>query len=204
MPVEATQPGTEMNDTPEMLAPIIPKPTIHHGDCLPARKKASLSASRPENRETRHNTPNQTSRVEMRRMDIVDITPAKIRINWLSRHTENEKRWRSGHNRLHKFHDICSIIGVACDEIKTNILRLFFKPTETGAKRWQKRLGSSWYGEKTDGNKDNFYGNRGRKNSPYRRKEMKHKRRGLKWSLFFSLTSKITPQRVSAKDKSIA
>ena len=43
MPVVAAQPGTEMNDTPEMLAPIMPKPTIHQGDCRPARKKASLS-----------------------------------------------------------------------------------------------------------------------------------------------------------------
>ena len=42
MPVEAAQPGTEMNVTPDMLAPIMPKATIHQGDWRPARKKASL------------------------------------------------------------------------------------------------------------------------------------------------------------------
>ena len=42
MPVLAAQPGTEIKVTPEMLAPIMPKATIHQGDWRPARKKALL------------------------------------------------------------------------------------------------------------------------------------------------------------------
>ena len=42
MPVLAAHPGTEMKVTPDMLAPIMPNATIHHGDWRPARKKALL------------------------------------------------------------------------------------------------------------------------------------------------------------------
>lgn len=42
MPVEAAHPGTEINVTPEMLAPIMPNATIHQGDCRPALKNALL------------------------------------------------------------------------------------------------------------------------------------------------------------------
>ena len=44
MPVSATHPGTEIKETPEILAPIMPKPTIHHGELLLARKKVLFSA----------------------------------------------------------------------------------------------------------------------------------------------------------------
>ena len=39
----ATQPGTEMKDTPEMLAPIMPKATAPQGERRLPRKKAALS-----------------------------------------------------------------------------------------------------------------------------------------------------------------
>ena len=37
-----TMPGTEMNVTPDMLAPIMPNATIYHGDLRSPTKKASL------------------------------------------------------------------------------------------------------------------------------------------------------------------
>ena len=43
IPVEPTQPGTDMKVTPDNEAPIIPMDTTYHGDCLLPRKKASLS-----------------------------------------------------------------------------------------------------------------------------------------------------------------
>lgn len=46
MPVEDTHPGTEMKETPDMLAPIMPKPTIHQGEACRPRKNASLSGRR--------------------------------------------------------------------------------------------------------------------------------------------------------------
>lgn len=43
----ATQPGTEMNVTPEMLDPIIAKATTNHGDFRLPTKNPWLSAFRP-------------------------------------------------------------------------------------------------------------------------------------------------------------
>ena len=42
-----TAPGTEMNVTPEMLAPIIAIATIYHGDLRLPVKNPALSALRP-------------------------------------------------------------------------------------------------------------------------------------------------------------
>jgi hypothetical protein len=42
----ATQPGTEINVTPDKEAPIIPKATTNQGDCLLPIKKLLLSALR--------------------------------------------------------------------------------------------------------------------------------------------------------------
>ena len=44
---EPTQPGTEINVTPDNDAPIIPKATIYQGDLLLPRKKDSLFAFFP-------------------------------------------------------------------------------------------------------------------------------------------------------------
>ena len=53
MPVVPTQPGTETSDTPEMLAPIIPKATIPQWELWPARKKVSLLFVLPLRRDTK-------------------------------------------------------------------------------------------------------------------------------------------------------
>lgn len=42
MPFEPTTPGIDKKVTPEREAPIIPKATTYHGDCLFPLKKASL------------------------------------------------------------------------------------------------------------------------------------------------------------------
>jgi len=42
-----TIPGTEMNETPEMLAPTMPKATIYQGERRPAVKNVSLSVRLP-------------------------------------------------------------------------------------------------------------------------------------------------------------
>ena len=187
-----------------MLAPIMPKPTIHHGDCLPARKKVSLSVSRPESRETKYNTPNQPKRVARRRMDIVDITPAKIRIICLKRLAARPKGW----NRCSKWRgiclDICLNIGLMCDRIALIILMHFLQPTKKCRDRWQKRFAETQNKDLRSGNKDNLYRNRDRKNCLYCRKSLKHNKRGSQRGLFLFLTSKITTIRVAKKDKKMA
>ena len=52
MPELPTQPGTEISETPEMLAPIMPKATMPHGELRWPRKKLSLSSDCRRPRES--------------------------------------------------------------------------------------------------------------------------------------------------------
>ena len=49
-------PGTETNVTPDMLAPIMPKATIAHGELWRAMKKSLLSALRLVSRDSPSNS----------------------------------------------------------------------------------------------------------------------------------------------------
>jgi hypothetical protein len=49
--LDPTHPGTEINETPDNEAPIIPKATMYQGDFLFPRKKAAFPAFFPVKKE---------------------------------------------------------------------------------------------------------------------------------------------------------
>ena len=77
-------PGTETNVTPDMLAPIMPKATIAHGELWRAMKKSLLSALRLVSHDSPSNSRKYTS---MERMMIMDAKDGrKIRVAKNSRY----------------------------------------------------------------------------------------------------------------------
>ena len=62
-PSAATEPGTEMNVTPEIAAPTIANAAMYHGVLRAPVKKLALSALRPDHQATKNSTAMYASTV---------------------------------------------------------------------------------------------------------------------------------------------